>query len=497
MSELKRRMASGAAWLVLFRLADRGIGFISTLILARLLVPADFGLVAMGTSILAALELLGAFSFDIALIQNQRAERRHYDTAWTFSVLFGCVNAVGMCLLAAPAVGFFNEPRVEGLMYALALCTLIQGFDNVGIVAFQKDLELHKEFWFGLAKKLIGFVVTITAAFALQSFWALVCGMLALRVTSLGLSYVLHPYRPRLSLAAAGELFGFSKWLLLNNLLIFLNNRGTDFVVGKVSGAGALGLYSISYELANLPTTELVHPISRAVFPGYSRLASDLPQLRQAFLQVISLVALLTVPAGALIGLVAEPLVLLLLGPKWMGAVPLIQVLSAFGIVRSLHGPNGSIYLALGKPRIIAALMSVQLAIAIVLMLFLVPKFGPIGAAWAILAGACVAMTSNYFMVLRELSLPLPHLVSVVWRPLVAALFAAITVTVIDGNLWHLAAAADVSSRALRLAVLLGAGIAGYVATIIACWSLAGKPNGAELQLATMLAARVRRSRTA
>ena len=495
MSDLKRRMATGAAWLVLFRLTDRAIGFISTLILARLLVPADFGLVAMGTSILAALELLGAFSFDIALIQNQRAERRHYDTAWTFSVLFGCVNAVGMCLLAAPAVGFFNEPRVEGLMYALALCTLIQGFDNVGIVAFQKDLELHKEFWFGLAKKLIGFVVTITAAFALQNFWALVCGMLALRVTSLGLSYVLHPYRPRLSLAAAGELFGFSKWLLLNNLLIFLNNRGTDFVVGKVSGAGALGLYSISYELANLPTTELVHPISRAVFPGYSRLAADLTQLRLAFVQVISLVALLTVPAGALIGLVAEPLVQLLLGAKWMGAVPLIQVLAVFGIVRSLHGPNGSIYLALGKPRIIAALQCVQLFIAIALMLYLVPRFGPIGAAWALLTGACVAMSANYAMVLHELKLPFLQLMAAAWRPFLAALAMALGVSVLDGLLWPSAGAAGLTANAVRLVALSAAGLACYVATVSACWMLAGRPVGAESQLVSLLASRLRPAR--
>ncbi len=492
MTDLKRRMASGAAWLVLFRLSDRGIGLVSTLILARLLVPADFGLVAMGTSILAALELMGAFSFDIALIQNQRADRRHYDTAWTFAVMFGLINAAGMCILAVPAAGFFGEPRVEGLMYALALCTAIQGLENVGIVAFQKDLELHKEFWLGLTKKLIGFAVTIVAAVLLRSYWALICGMLALRLSGLALTYKLHPYRPRLSLAAAGELLGFSKWLLLNNLLIFLNNRGADFVIGKFSGAGALGLYSISYELANLPTTELVHPISRAVFPGYSRLAGDLPQLRNAFLQVISLVALLTVPAGALIGLVAEPLVQLLLGSKWMGAVPLIQVLAAFGIVRSLHGPNGSIYLALGKPRVIAALQCVQLVIAISLMLVLVPRFGPVGAAWAILAGACVAMTSNYVMVMRELALPFLDLFRVVWRPLAAALIMTVSI-LFWGPFWPASAQASIGSVVMQLGSLSAGGIITYVVSIVLFWHLAGKPAGAELNLLMILLSRIKR----
>ena len=490
MNDLKGRMARGAAWLVLFRLADRGIGFISTLILARVLVPEDFGLVAMGTSILAALELLGAFSFDIALIQNQKAERRHYDTAWTFAVLFGCMNAAGMCLLAVPAVSFFNEPRVEHLMYALALCTFIQGFDNIGIVAFQKDLELHKEFWLGLTKKLIGFAVTISAALLLHSFWALVCGILALRVSGLALSYWLHPYRPRFSLAAASELFNFSKWLLLNNFLIFLNNRGTDFVIGKFSGARSLGLYSIAYELANLPTTELVYPISRAVFPGYSRLAGDIAELRRAFVQVIALVALLTVPAGALIGLVAEPVVQLLLGPKWADAVPLIHILAVFGIVRSLHGPTGSIYLALGKPRRVAALQCVQLSIAIALMLLLVPRLGSIGAAWSILAGASTAMALNYTMVLRELSLSLVELLQALWRPIFGAAMMAVVLGATAG-LWP--ADTGAASTALRLSVMSALGALCYLVTVVACWSVGGRPQGAEMQVIAFARAQLRR----
>src|SRR2546425_863667 len=146
-------------------------------------------------------------------------------------------------------------------------------------------------------------------------------------------------WRCRFSLAAAGESFDFSKWLMINNILIFINNRGIDFVIGKVLGPQALGLYTVAYEVSNLPTTELVYPISRAVFPGYSRLAGDRQALRAAFLQVISLIALITVPAGIGIGLVAEPTVPGVLGQKWMDSVRLMQVLALFGVVRTLHGP--------------------------------------------------------------------------------------------------------------------------------------------------------------
>jgi len=477
MSDLKQRMAAGAAWLVLFRLIERGIGFISTLILARLLVPGDFGLVAMATAILAALELMGAFSFDMALIQNQNAQREHYDTAWTFDVGFGLLKALAMLALAYPSADFFDEPRVAPVMMALSIAVALQGFENIGVVAFQKDLEFHKEFWFGLTKKIIGFIVTISLALWLRSHWALVGGMIALRLTGLVLSYRLHPFRPRLSTARARELFSYSKWLLLNNLLIFLNNRGTDFIIGRISGARALGLYSVSYELANLPTTELVWPISRAVFPGYSRLAESRPQLSAAFLQVIGMVALLTVPAGAIIGLLAEPVVMLLLGEKWLEAVPLIQVLAVFGIFRSLHGPTGSIYLALGKPKVVAILQCVQLGIAAALMFYCVPKWGAIGAAYSLSIAAFFAMSANYAIVIGELSLPLSRLLDVVWRTAAGLLGMGLATSLLRTALGQPNGVAGLVGNLVALTLT---GLLAYSATVLLCWRLVGSPSGPE-----------------
>src|SRR5205085_9960902 len=121
MNDVSSKMAEGVAWMVGARIADRLIGLTSTVILARLLVPADFGLVVMATVIIAALQLLGAFSFDLALIQNPNAERRHYDTVWTIGLLFATTFAVAVILVAAPAARFYNEPRLAGVMHVLAL----------------------------------------------------------------------------------------------------------------------------------------------------------------------------------------------------------------------------------------------------------------------------------------------------------------------------------------------------------------------------------------
>ena len=137
-------MASGAAWMILVRLLDRSIGLVSTLILARLLVPADFGLVAMATAIGALLDILGGFSFDMALIQNPGAKRSHYDTVWTFNVLFGAFCAVAFIAIAAPAARFYNEGKLENVMYVLAIGYLLNGFSNIGTVDFRKELEFER-----------------------------------------------------------------------------------------------------------------------------------------------------------------------------------------------------------------------------------------------------------------------------------------------------------------------------------------------------------------
>lgn len=487
---LGHKMAKGAAWMVLFKLVQRVIGFVSTLLLARLLVPADFGLIAMAMSVFAILEVMSSFSFDLALIQNQRAERKHYDTVWTYNVLFGLANAIIMAALAIPVALFFSEMRVEWIMYALALCALISGFENIGVVAFQKELELHKEFYFGLAKKLATFFVTIAVALWLRNFWALLAGMIVGRIVGLVLSYLLHPYRPRFSLAATGELFHFSKWMLINNILLFISSSGINPVIGRMFGSDALGMYSVAYEISNLPTTELVFPITRAVVPGYSILAHDRKALRESFLKVIGLVALLTVPAGAGIGLVAEPLVHVLLGDKWMTSVALVQLLALFGVVRSVHGQPGPVFIALGKPYRLSTLQIIYIGIATPLLIWLVNTYGLVGVPLALLGAISLSLPINYFWLMRELNAPYSRLVNVVWRPFVATAVMCLPVYWITLK-WN--NINGIGEDVIRLVISILAGTITYVAVILLLWRIARCPDGAERQVLEILRSRISR----
>ena len=217
-------------------------------------------------------------------------------------------------------------------MLVLSASSLVSGMRNIGMVEFEQDLRFGPIVVLALVRRVSSFVLTLALAWWYGSYWALLAGMVAGHMIDLLLSYRVSPYRPRFSLVAWRDLFSFSKWLLVNNMLSYAGSRGGDMVVGNRAGAAALGTYSVSLELSNLPTSEMVWPVMRAVFPGYAMMSSDPQRLAQGFLKVFSIVVLFALPAAAGIALLAEPIVAVLLGAKWSAAVPLIQVLAIAGV---------------------------------------------------------------------------------------------------------------------------------------------------------------------
>ncbi len=474
---LGRKVAKGAAWMVLFKVGERSLSLVSTLVLARLLVPADFGVVAMATVMIGALELFTAFSFDVALIQNPAVTRAHYDTAWTFNVLFGAATAAVLVLLAPFAARYYGEPRVQPVLYCLAAGTLVQGFENIGIVAFRKDLQFHKEFLYRIARKLAGFVVVLPAAFLLRSHWALVLGMLATSAGSVAMSYTVHPYRPRFSLATGGQLFRFSRWLLVNNMLFFLRDRGADLLIGRVAGPVQLGSFVVAREISNMPTSELVAPMNRAIFPGLARQASDLDALRRSFLDSLSIIWVLALPAGVGIAATADLIVRVMLGPNWLSAIPVIQVLAIYGAVMIVHGNGGYVYISLGRPRILTATTTVYVCVLAILVTTLASRWGVVGAAWAFLIASLLQLPVTYLTLLHVSGLRAGTLLLAVWRPVVATL-AMGAVVALAANRLETPAQTLPEVRALLMLMALGAAI--YVPTLLGLWIAAGRPAGAE-----------------
>ncbi len=489
MEAVNRGMAKGAMWTILFKFVTRGIGLFSTVILARLLVPADFGLVAMATAIIAALDVLSAFNLDVVLIQNQNAERKHYDTAWSFNLAAGAAQALILVLIAPLIANFYSDQRLQMIVYLLALSRLIAAGENIGMVAFRKDLQFHREFKFQVTRKIIGFTITMILAFWLRNYWALIGGTLAATFAGVALSYVMQSYRPRISFAAMGELFHFSKWLLINNFLFFILHESSSFILGKIGGPNALGLFTISYEISNLPSTDLVAPINRAIFPGYAKMASDMGVLRQGFLNVLSAIAMFVLPIGAGIVLTADPLIHLMLGPKWGDAVPLVQILAISGIIAALQTNHGPVYLALGRPKVLTLLAALHAGLLLPLLIVGAMLDGALGAAEATLLVAAITMPVNVVVLLKIIHLRASKLFEVVWRPLAAT---AIMILAVNAALQFAPQANTFLAYLAQLLLATLSGGAVYIAAIVLLWKTTGKRPGIEQLLLNKIAMRWR-----
>lgn len=468
-------IARGASLMMLFKLAERSIGFVSTLILARLLTPADFGLVAMAMSVVALMELMGAFGFDMAIIQRRDAERKHYDTAWTFAVLFSAATAILLLVLTLPAAQFYREPRLIMILPVLACGALVAGFENIGTVTFRKEMNFAREFRFLLSKKIISFIVTIGLALAFRSYWALVAGIVLGKAFSVFISYQVHPFRPKFSLQASRDLFHFSQWLFLSNFVLFLQNRSDNFILGRTVGAYDLGLYNIANEIASMPSTEMIAPINRAVFPAYAMLASELAKLRDKFIDVFCMIAVIAMPVSVGLVCVSELAVQVLLGPQWHAAVPLLQIFTVCGLTSALQSNLVLVIVALGKPKANTILSAAMLVVYLPCLFYFSLKYGALGAAWTHMAMSIIVLIPLHVVFFRLTGLASARYFGTLWRPSIAAAAMGGVVLALEHNLPGLRSALP---PLLALFAYVIAGTLSYIIVLLALWQLSGRPKG-------------------
>lgn len=469
--ELRTAVLKGAAWSVALRWAMRLLGLVSTVILARLLAPADFGLVAMAMLVVAFVEAWLSFGVAVALIQNQAATREHYDTAWTLRIIQSVVVAGAIAAGAPFAADYFDEPRVTLVLWVLCPAIVVGGFANIGTVAFRKELQFHKEFRLQVTGKVLGFAVTVGAALWLRSYWALVIGTAANYAVACALSYALHPYRPRFSLARIRELWSYSQWMLVRSIGHFAEMRADEVIVGGLGSTRQMGLYTISAEIARLPGSEIAAPLNQALVPGFAKIQDEAGRLAAAYLNVLGTVAAVTVPSAVGLALVAQELVPVLLGAQWVDAAVLLVFLALCNAVSTGQSLSVSLFLGIGRPGVAAACSWVSAVLLVGIALPLVGTHGVEGVAIGRLAAAVVLMIFVFAAVTRVSAVTTRGLAARLWRPMAASAVMAVAVIAVP----HLGGAALV---VLIAKVLVG--VVTYCAASLLAWRVAGYPDGAE-----------------
>lgn len=483
-----RHIARGAGWMVSLKWLERILAFIRTIILARLLLPADFGLVALALMILALVEAVTKLRPDFALIQNTRAERRHYDTVWTLTVIRGAFMAVVLALVAGYCARFFEDPRLETIIYVIAVVIFAEGFQNVGIVDFFKDLRFEKVFIIDLASRFGSFVIAVTVALIWRNYWALVAGFASVRPIRIILSYLMHSYRPRFSLEAWREIFNFSKWLLLHGIFFNLKQRTDIFIIGKWLGPTTLGYYDIAKTVSELAGADMVATLKNVSFPAYAKIADDRARLRQVVIESFAVIFTIGAPIAIMTGLVSDPFVRVFLGSNWVEAIPLIKILVVYAVIHMCSATCSATLLALGKTRTVAMAQIIGAIVAVPLIFLGMQYWGVHGAAWAFVISGAFTTWYVVMFALKEIECPIAMVMRPIRRTLASLALMAAAVLLADQVFIH---ADSIFELSVGLVVRAFVGVSVYVAGHMALWWLAGTPDGPERHIMSIILPRL------
>ncbi|MUH73683.1 lipopolysaccharide biosynthesis protein [Psychrosphaera haliotis] len=474
------KLAKSALLMLVTRLIINTLGIVSSLVLVRILSPQDFGIAAIAMSLYSLVSLFGDFGLNTALIQKNKLEKSDYDTGFTINLIFGVVACLFFVIMANTISVFFEDPRLEPVIYAVSSLFVISSFKNIKVVDFQIEMNFHLELKLQVIPKLISFFGTLLMAYLLESYWALIFGSLLVTLLNVTFSYVMLPYMPSLSLKGVRTLFNFSKWIMLNNLFYYLNNKSVDLIVGKFISTSAAGIYSISKEMATLPATEIAAPINKASYPAYAKQKSNFEALRELFYQTTSMITVIALPASLGLMITADYFVPTVLGDKWMSAIPVIQLLSVFAFISSVSSNNGYIFLALGKPKVTTLISAIRILsfFGFLFGLNLIENIE--GPALALILSSIVNLFVSYFLVRREISISITKTVVTNMRAILSALAMCIMLFLVKHYLNF-----DVSLFTFLLLVLLGAVF--YSGFILTAWVYSGKPESVESLVAEKL----------
>ena len=434
---LSKKVIRGGIWIFALRFTNRGLGLIRTIILARLLVPADFGLLGIAMLAISTLETFSQTGFQAALVQKKEDINSYLDTAWTVSAIRG-MFLFSLLFFAAPLVAkFFNSPQGTLIIRVIAATVLLSGLRNIGVVFFQKELEFNKQFLYEFSATVVDLAVAVALAFILRNVWALVWGGLAAHFVRLFMSYILHSYRPRIRFEKERfqELLGFGRWVLGSSVLIFLITQGDDIFVGKMLGVTALGLYQMAYLISNLPATEITHVISQVTFPAYSKLTNNTSRLRESYLKVLAVSTSISIPAAGGIFVLAPEFTKIFLGDKWIEIVPLIRILCFFGLFRSIAATTGPVFYAKGVPEILTKLGAAQLMLLIAIIYPLTGAHGLLGVSLAVSLANLFVVLSAIWLISKEVCIKLSHYFRTVAAPTVGTLLVSSTLVLVKNVL--------------------------------------------------------------
>lgn len=388
--------------------ATKGIFLVRTLVLARVLSPDDFGLLAVATVAIGFLMRITEMGMTPALIHKTDLEEGHYNSAWTVNLIRALCVSAGL-LVAAPWIAdVFAEPRAAAIIRLLALRPLIDACASIKLARLAREMDYRRLAFAGMPGAVADTVVAVVLA-TMIGVWGLVAGALAGAVAGVVASYVVAPHVPRvvLSSRAVRPLIRYGRWVFLTALVSVSGASLTQLAISRQLGAVELGLYFLAARLAFLPYEVASQVVGQVAFPLYARLQHEPIRVAKAFRSILVGMAAFLLPTYALMIALAPRLVADVLGAHWRGAEPVVQLLACAGVVGLFGDVCTPLFQGLGRPRWNLWIEILQSSLIIVLVWGLTSRYGIVGAALGWLLAVSSSQLVNLGLARRVVARPL------------------------------------------------------------------------------------------
>jgi PST family polysaccharide transporter len=443
--------------------------FATTLLVARILVPADYGVMALAGFWTGSVGILAEMGLGAAIIQFHDLNKREIDTCFWITMTLAAMGFVALLLSAPMIARWFAVPRLADVLRVLALVLPVTALRVVPDSLLRRHLALDRV----SQAEVIGGVVTLPVmlgcAFAGLGVWTLVIGALLAPAVRSAATFAFAPWRPGLHIGGARvkELLSFSLAALGVKIMWALREWSNTLVIGKITGPATLGLYSMAEELALLPGSKISTVVNMLSLPIMAELQTDVDAMRTTFYRAIRLTAAIAVPTSAGMALVADEAVSVLLGPKWLPAVPLLRLLCVYAAVRAVDVLLPPVLFARHRERFLFWYCFA--------LLILIPVAAVIGALWYGAPGAVVLSTPIYCAVMavmaREALAEIKGSFSELWSETWPTLAATAAMAAVVLLLREFAFAGPMGAPLVGLILLSASGAATYFTVLLAMGS--------------------------
>jgi len=403
--KLKQKAISGLKWTSLSSIVITVLQVLQISILARYLSPADFGLMAIVMVVIGFSRIFSDMGISNAIIHHQNTSHEQLSSLYWLNIASGIILFIIISGLSPFIASFYDRPELSQILVLLASSFIILAIGNQYRILFQKDLQFNFMAKVEISAAFVAFIVAVVLAVQGFGVYALVYASLANAITSSGLYFFLGLQKHKPSFmyrhSEIKKYIGFGMFQMGDSTLNYFNSQFDVILIGKLLGVEALGIYSIVKQLVMRPA-QIINPIiNRVTFPIMSKMQNDTIALKNIYLKTINSLSSVNFPIYIAITILAEPIILIMFGDKFISGVTVLQILSIYAMVRSTANPIGSLVMAKGEVQL-AFYWNLSLFIFIPITIYLGTFSGIEGVSYALLFLQIMLIIPGwYFMVKR------------------------------------------------------------------------------------------------